>query len=998
MGAPWNGPLEKIDDYRFRIPKSYKQGMQVEGIIYADEKMLQEIRQDQAPEQVANVAFLPGIVKYSLAMPDIHWGYGFCIGGVAATDPEKGGVISPGGVGYDVNCLCGNSFILNDLGYFLSIKNYKKIFPKENLSCVDFTKEKITSTKIRAFLIEKPLNKKIFRICTKTGKEIIATEDHPFYTKDGMKEVKRIRVNEAVALYPFEGIKYEEPSEEIIVDERRIKSLLLKLNKDSPGPGIQQIIKNLEKLNLLPIKFNSPSFPFFLKIFGYCLGNGLVYFNNKTGKGVTWFWGKEEDLEEIRKDIQKIGFTPSRIYKRQRKHKIKNPYKIYEFHDIENCFRVVSSSFAIVLVCLGMPLGNKAKQKYSLPKWIFKIPLWQKRLFLASFFGAEMSPPSTLTNHGTNFYCPIISLNKKIEALQSGLDFLRQISLLLKEFGIVTQKISQQEEVYDEKKDKNSYRIRLILSNESENLIKLYAKINFEYNRKRRFLANLAIQYLKEKKLFIKKREELALQVVALRQEGLNLQEVYQKIDLPQSNSRFIERSFYEGRKTSPRYFGEECLSFEDFVKIYSEGLGESGMVWDEVVSKEEIKYDGYVYDFMVAHPHHNFIANNFVVSNCGVRLVKTNLFIDEVKPKIKELTSALFHTIPAGVGSTGEIRISVQEERTLLVEGSRWAVSKGYGIKEDLESTEERGCMEGADPKDVSERAYERGKRQSGTLGSGNHFLEVQVIERIYDRTLAEKFGLREGQITIMIHSGSRGLGYQVCDDYLEIMGKAVRKYNISLPDRQLACAPIDSSEAQAYISAMRCAANYAWANRQCLMHLTRITFERVFNKSWEALGMFLIYDVAHNIAKFEKYIIDGKEKTLCVHRKGATRAFGPGHPELPEGYKETGQPVIIPGDMGRNSYLLVGTKKAEETFYSTCHGAGRVMSRAQAIKSSKGRNIARELEEIGIIVMSSGRETLAEEAPAAYKDVNEVVKVVQGAGISKIVCRMKPLGVIKG
>ncbi len=383
---------------------------------------------------------------------------------------------------------------------------------------------------------------------------------------------------------------------------------------------------------------------------------------------------------------------------------------------------------------------------------------------------------------------------------------------------------------------------------------------------------------------------------------------------------------------------------------------------------------------------------------NCGVRLLKTNLFIDEIKPRIKELVSGLFNTVPAGVGSTGDIKISVQEERALLVKGSRWAIDKGYGIKDDLECTEEGGCIEGADPEDVSDRAYERGKKQSGTLGSGNHFLEIQEVERIYDRGLADRFGLTEGQITIMIHSGSRGLGYQVCDDYLEAMGKAVRKYGINLPDRQLACAPVESEEAKAYISAMRCAANYAWANRQCLMHLTRLVFERVFKKSWESLGMYLIYDVAHNIAKFEKYEIDGKIKTLCIHRKGATRAFGPGHPELPERYKDTGQPVIIPGDMGRNSFLLTGTKKAEETFYSTCHGAGRLMSRTQAIKVCSGRNIARELEEKGIMVMASGRGTLDEEAPEAYKDVNDVVKIVAGAGISKIVCRMRPLGVIKG
>ncbi len=383
---------------------------------------------------------------------------------------------------------------------------------------------------------------------------------------------------------------------------------------------------------------------------------------------------------------------------------------------------------------------------------------------------------------------------------------------------------------------------------------------------------------------------------------------------------------------------------------------------------------------------------------SCGVRLLKTNLSIGDIKPRIKEIVTALYQSIPAGVGSTGNIRVSVKEERQLLVKGARWAVEKGYGTKEDLECTEEEGCLEGADPEDVSERAYERGKRQSGTLGSGNHFLEVQVIEQIYNREIAEYLGLSEGQITIMIHSGSRGLGYQVCDDYLAVMGRAAQKYGIKLPDRQLACAPINSEEARTYISAIKCAANYAWANRQCLMHLTRLTFERLFNKSWESLRMVLIYDVAHNIAKFEKYNIDGKEKTLCIHRKGATRAFGPGHPELPPRYKEIGQPVIIPGDMGTNSYLLVGTEKAEETFYSTAHGAGRVMSRHQAIRISYGKSISRELEEKGIIVMASGRKTLAEEMPEAYKDVNEVVDVVQRAGISKKVCRMRPLGVVKG
>jgi tRNA-splicing ligase RtcB len=383
---------------------------------------------------------------------------------------------------------------------------------------------------------------------------------------------------------------------------------------------------------------------------------------------------------------------------------------------------------------------------------------------------------------------------------------------------------------------------------------------------------------------------------------------------------------------------------------------------------------------------------------SCGIRLIRTNLKEDDIKMKMKELVYALYNEVPAGVGSKGDIKISGNDERKLLVEGSKWVVEHGYGRQEDLECTEERGAIKGADPDKVSPRAYERGKNQSGTLGSGNHFLEVQVVDEVYDEAACGVFGLEKGQITVMIHSGSRGLGYQVCDEYSKDFIRCLAKYKIDVPDRQLACAPVDSEDGRAYLGAMKCAANYAWANRQCLMHLTRGIFEKFFRMSPRDLGMDLIYDVAHNIAKIEKYDIGGKEKTLCVHRKGATRAFGPGHPELPARYQKTGQPVIIPGDMGRNSYLLTGTEKARETFYSTCHGAGRRLSRSAAISACRGRSISRELENRGIIAKSSGRETLAEEAPEAYKDVNEVVNIVAGAGISKKVCRMRPLGVIKG
>ncbi len=384
---------------------------------------------------------------------------------------------------------------------------------------------------------------------------------------------------------------------------------------------------------------------------------------------------------------------------------------------------------------------------------------------------------------------------------------------------------------------------------------------------------------------------------------------------------------------------------------------------------------------------------------NCGVRLLRSNFKKEEVQPKIRDLVNVLYNEIPSGVGSKGKIRLGSEDEKRLLLYGARWAVEKGLGNADDLKSIESGGYIEGADPSLISQKAYERGRAQQGTLGSGNHFLEIQYVDEIYDEKAASSLGLFIDQITIMIHTGSRGFGHQVCTDFLEVMERAVKKYRIELPDKELACAPYQSQEAQDYLAAMRAAANYAWANRQCIMHWTEESFMRLFSASPKTLGMTLIYDVAHNIAKIEEHMVNGKKIKLVVHRKGATRAFPPGHPELPEMYRAIGQPVLIPGDMGRVSFLLLGTEKAmKETFGSTCHGAGRVMSRHQAIRKAKGRAISREMEDKGIIVRSAGRETLAEEMSEAYKDISNVVDVVHKAGISKKVARLRPLGVVKG
>jgi tRNA-splicing ligase RtcB len=385
---------------------------------------------------------------------------------------------------------------------------------------------------------------------------------------------------------------------------------------------------------------------------------------------------------------------------------------------------------------------------------------------------------------------------------------------------------------------------------------------------------------------------------------------------------------------------------------------------------------------------------------NCGVRIMRTNLTREEVSPKIKTLIDAIFYAVPSGLGSRGTIKLRSGEIDEVLVKGSRWAVEKGYGRREDLETTEESGEMKGADTSQVSQRAKERGTPQLGTLGSGNHFLEVAVIDEIYDEEVAKVMGIeRVGQIMLYVHCGSRGLGHQVADDYIKEMIKAMQKYGIKVPDRQLACAPVKSPEGQAYLAAMRCAANYAWANRQCITHWVREAFCRVMGMSEKDAGLQLIYDVTHNIAKIEDHEVSGKMEKLCVHRKGATRAFPAGHPDVPPKYAKVGQPILIPGDMGRMSYILSGTEQAmRETFGSTCHGAGRMQSRAAAKRQVSGREVLAALEAKGIAVRAGSLSGLAEEAPEAYKDVTDVVQVAHGAGISKKVARTRPIAVVKG
>ncbi len=385
---------------------------------------------------------------------------------------------------------------------------------------------------------------------------------------------------------------------------------------------------------------------------------------------------------------------------------------------------------------------------------------------------------------------------------------------------------------------------------------------------------------------------------------------------------------------------------------------------------------------------------------NCGVRLVRTDLSVDDFQADtVKNLVDEMFKNVPSGLGSKSRTRFNKNDFQDILKRGAKAAVNKGYGWDKDPDFLEENGCLDFADISKVSDRAIKRGVSQVGSLGAGNHFLEIQKVDEIFDRDVAKVYGIRDkGQVMIMIHTGSRGFGHQVCSDHLKTLERAVKKYNISIPDRQLACAPLGSKEASAYLGAMGCAANFAWANRQLIVHWVRESFENVLNDKAENLGMDIVYDVCHNIAKFEKHNVNGESRRVCVHRKGATRAFGPGSKQIPMRYRDVGQPVIIPGDMGTESYLLHGTKNAEETFGSTCHGAGRIMSRRQATKNWRGENIVKELKNKGIYVHPASFKVAAEEASGAYKNIRKVIDVVDGAGISRKVVKLKPLGVVKG
>lgn len=958
-------PLKRIDKIRWEIPK-FDRRMRVPGRVYADDQLIEKMRQDRTLEQAANVAMLPGIYKYSIVMPDGHQGYGFPIGGVAAFDIKEG-VISPGGVGYDINCLAPGSKVLTEHGYWVKVEEMPEKFKLQGLRVYDVDEGHNDFSEV-AFVAERDVeeNELAVRIVTESGKIIEGSEDHPVLTPQGYVYLGNVREGDEVLVYPFEGVEFEERRGVLLSEE------------DFEGEG-GQIVKFLREKNLLPLRWDDPRIGTLARILGFAFGDG--HLGEMDGRLYLSFYGKEETLKELKKDLERLGISAN-LYVRERDYHIETVSGEYEGRSVSAELRVTSRSFALLMEKLGMPRGRKAETAYSVPEWIKSAPLWVKRNFLAGLFAADGS----IVEFKGNTPLPINLTQSKVEELEENLrEFMDEIAGLLAEFGIKTT-------VYRVKSKKGiTYRLALVGEESIRNFL---GRINYEYDLEKKAKGLIAYAYLRFKESVRaerKKAAEIARRVYAETGSVAKAHEAVKDV----VNKRFVERAIYEGEK-EPRV-PKDFPTFEEFAR---ERGYEGGFVAEKVVKVERIRpsYEKF-YDIGVYHRAHNFIANGVVVHNCGVRLIRTNLTEKEVRPRIKELVDTLFKNVPSGLGSKGRVRLHWTQLDDVLADGAKWAVDNGYGWKEDLEHLEEGGRMEGADPNAVSQKAKQRGAPQLGSLGSGNHFLEVQVVDKVFDEEIAKAYGLFEGQVVVMVHTGSRGLGHQVASDYLRIMEKANRKYGIPWPDRELVSVPFQSEEGQRYFSAMKAAANFAWANRQMITHWVRESFEEVFKRKAEDMEMHIVYDVAHNIAKVEEHEVDGKKVKVVVHRKGATRAFPAGHPDVPRAYRDVGQPVLIPGSMGTASYVLAGAEGSmRETFGSSCHGAGRLLSRKAATRQYRGDRLRNELLQRGIYVRAASLRVVAEEAPGAYKSVDNVVNVVHQAGIAKLVARMRPMGVAKG
>ena len=950
--------LHKVRDYVWEMPP--EGGMGAPARVFASEALLEEIADDKSLQQLRDTTHLPGVEKYAVCMPDGHQGYGFPVGGVAGIDAENG-CISPGAVGYDINCLTGDAEVSVEFGRKIKISDLQERFEDE--SAVVAAEESMVSD-IRLFT-ENP-SKSVNEVKTETGDTVKATPDHKFRTPEGMTRLSELEPGDTVLVHPFEGIEDQDPEEFTVLTEEHFAD-------EDP-----QLIRVLKERNLLPLKSTDEAFNHLLKLVGFHMGDGAF-----GSHGQTWFYGEPEDLESVRKDIRAVGFKPSKIYSRKRKHEFNGS----TFERTEYSIKATANAFRQLLIRLGTPSGEKVKSRFTTPDYLEQLTDWQRALYLSAFFGAEMSAPAAKADK--NLYCPKISQNRTQKHADAGEQFMQEVAEYLNKMGVETNKVER----FDADTSREDMkRLRLGIKSDSENLIRFFTCIGYQYNQKKERLAALATQYLKLKRDTLEQRERIAEKVDALTDGGVPVDEIKTSFNV---SDYFIKRSAQQSSDRCVRP-PADFPSFEAFCE--STDVRENLTVPVEIESIEPAGREP-VYDIGVEHEAHNFLADGFVVSNCGVRMVRTNLTYEDIRGREAELVDALFDAVPSGLGGGGIADGSGDSVERALERGVEWCLEEGYAVESDLAHCEDEGRRPDADASAVSKKARDRGRNQMGSLGSGNHFLEVQRVTDVYDAAVSDAYGLDEDQLVVLIHCGSRGLGHQVCNDYLRDIEETHDELLSRLPDKELAAAPAGSQLAADYYGAMCAAINFAWVNRQLITHRTREVFADVFGEPWEDLGMELLYDVAHNIAKREVHTVDGEERELFVHRKGATRAFPAGHPEVPAAYRDVGQPVIIPGSMGAGSYVLRGGEASMDvSFGSTAHGAGRLMSRTQAKDEFWGGDVRDDLEGNEVYVKANSGATIAEEAPGVYKDVDEVVRVSDELGIGDRVARCFPVCNIKG
>jgi tRNA-splicing ligase RtcB len=967
--------LQRVRDHVWEIPR--EGGMGAAARVLASEDLLEQIGDDRTLRQLRNVTHLPGIAEPAVCMPDGHQGYGFPVGGVGATDAETG-CISPGSIGYDINCLPADTEVTLSFGRRTSIADLRASFENEQAMVAG---DEYVPSDIRLFT--ESGEKETSEIETATGDTLRASHEHPVRTPDGMRPISELSPGDTVSVQPFVGIEDRTPEE---------FTVLTAADFADENPQIRRV---LDERGILPLRSTDEAFNHLLKIVGYITGDGAF-----GSEEVTWFYGDPEDLEDLRKDVRAVGFRPSRVYERDRTHDVDGT----TFERTEYSFKTTSRALKLVFKKLGAPEGPKVESGFSTPAYLDRLANWQRALYYSAYFGAEMSTPAA--QHDKNLYCPKVSQTRTAGTAAAGETFLRDMASFLSELGIETNNVERFETDSNERHE--TVRLRLGIKNDSENLIRFFSRVGYRYNRAKRRAAAKAIVYLKRKEHQRDRRARIAADAKVMADGGMSVTEIKQSFEV---NDRFIERSIWGGRDGDPRP-GQDFPGFEAFCDATE--VGDDFTVPVTVESTQE-RAPCRVYDIGVAHEAHNFVADGFVVSNCGVRMVRTNLTYDDLKGREAELVDALFANVPSGLGGGGIVETDRDTVAEILDRGVEWALDNGYAVPADLDHCEDGGRRPDADPDAVSEKAKDRGRSQVGSLGSGNHFLEVQRVTDVYRPDVADAYGLAPDRIVVLIHCGSRGLGHQVCSDYLREIEREHADLLAELPDKELAAAPAGSELAEDYYGAMCAAINFAWVNRQLITHRTRRVFERVFDREWEDLGMELLYDVAHNIGKKEVHEVpvdaDGRpapapdavgraDRELYVHRKGATRAFPAGRPEIPAAYRDVGQPVIIPGSMGAGSYVLRGGRNSlDVAFGSTAHGAGRTMSRTQAKDEFRGGDVRDDLRDRdGIYVKAQSGGTVAEEAPGVYKDVDEVVRVSESLGIGDRVARTFPVCNVKG